>query len=67
MRMKNPESHFWDKYINKSSAYRLKPVVAQCYVRHIEDYIKHHDGLRLRGHTLNEITAYIDLIGRNKY
>jgi len=64
--MKNSESRFWDKYIDKSSAYGLKPVVVRWYVRHVEDYIKHHDGLRLRDHTSNEITAYIDLMGRNK-
>jgi len=64
--MENSESRFWDKYIEKSKAYDLKPVVVQWYVRHVETYIKHYDALRLKQHTPNEITAYIDLIGRNR-
>jgi hypothetical protein len=64
--MESSESRFWDNYIEKLKAYNLKPVVIQWHVRHVEAYIKHYDGLRLKLHTANEITTYIDFISRNK-
>ncbi len=64
--MKNIEARFWDKYIEKSTGYGLKPVVVRWYVWHVESYIKHYDGLRLMLHTPTEITSYIDLLGRDQ-
>ena len=52
-------SRFWDKYILKTKSYKIKPSSAKWYVRHAENYIKFHQGNRLRSHTGEEINQYL--------
>jgi hypothetical protein len=35
---------FWDKYINQLAVRRIKPEQHRWYVKHVENYIKAHDG-----------------------
>ena len=53
-------ARFWDNYIEKTKAYLRNPANARWYVKHIENYIKSNEGLRLRDHTGQEITNYLN-------
>lgn len=59
-------SRFWDKYIQKTIAYNLKPGVARWYVRHAEAYIKAHKGIKLAEHSVENVEQYLKVKGRNK-
>ena len=61
------ESLFWDKYISKTKAYRIKATAARWYVRHAERYIKAHANLRLAQHSVSQMEKYIREKGRNSY
>ena len=61
------ESLFWDKYISKTKAYRIKSTAARWYVRHAERYIKAHANLRLAQHSASQMEKYIREKGRNSY
>jgi integron integrase len=52
-------SRFWDKYILKTNSYKIKPSSAKWYVRHAENYIKFHQGNRLRHHIPDNINQYL--------
>lgn len=58
-------SHFWDKYIAKTARYGIKPSAAIWYVRHVENYIKHHKTRRLKHHTAYDVEKYLKVKGRN--
>ena len=58
-------SRFWDKFINKTKAYNLKPGVDRWYVRHAEAYIKAHPNIRLAQHTALNVEQYLKVKGRN--
>jgi hypothetical protein len=45
-------SRFWDKYIEKTVRYKIKPSAAKWYVHHVENYIKHHKSKRLKHLTM---------------
>ena len=49
------ESLFWDNYISKTKAYRIKSTAARWYVRHAERYIKAHANLRLAQHSASQM------------
>lgn len=51
-------SHFWDKYIEKTKSYKLKPGVDRWYVRHAEAYIKYHQGIKLVAHQPHHVESF---------
>lgn len=57
-------SRFWEKYIEKTKRYRIKPDVVRWYVKHAELYIKSHES-RLNSHTVLDVDKYINEKGRN--
>ncbi|HHJ35079.1 MAG TPA: integron integrase [Gammaproteobacteria bacterium] len=57
-------SRFWEKYIDKTKCYGVKPDVVRWYVKHAERYIKAHDS-RLSIHTVQDIDKYLQEKGRN--
>ena len=59
------ESRFWDKFIDKTTSYNIKPEVARWYVRHAESYIKSHEK-RLASHSALDIENYLTCKGRNR-
>ena len=61
------ESPFWDKYISKTKAYRIKSATARWYVRHAEGYIRAHANLRLAQHSASQMEKYLRENGRNSY
>jgi integron integrase len=58
-------ARFWDKYIEKTRSYGVKPGVDRWYVRHVEAYIKAHRNLRLSQHSSQQIEKYLRDKGRN--
>lgn len=60
-------SRFWDNYILKTKAYRVKDASARWYVRNAERYIKDHQDLRLSLHTAEDLSNYLKDKGRNGY
>lgn len=60
-------SHFWENYINISKSYGAKQRALRWYVRHAEEYIKAHQGVRLSLHTPAMLEVYLRDKGRNKY
>jgi len=60
-------SRFWDNYILKTKAYRIKESSARWYVRNAERYIKDHHDLRLASHTAENLSDYLKDKGRNGY
>lgn len=57
-------SRFWDKYISKTKAYKLKPGVARWYVKHAEAYIKYHSDLKLINHKPEHVEKFLTHKGR---
>ena len=57
-------SRFWDNYINITKTYNVPPKSARWYVMHVERYIKAHPALRLALHTEQNVTSYLDDLGR---
>lgn len=53
-------AHFWDKFIAKTKIYGVKQHKVYWYVRHAEDYIKRFKGLRLSGHTAQQLEQYLN-------
>lgn len=58
-------SRFWDKYIEKTKAYRIKPTTIRWHVKHAETYIQAHSGRRLAEHTARDVESYLREKGRN--
>jgi hypothetical protein len=58
-------SRFWDKFIEKLSAYGVKPKLLRWYVRHAEQYIQAHPDRRLAAHARWDVQQYLDEKGRN--
>lgn len=61
---KDKVSRFWDKYLENTNRYHVPPKVARWYVKHVERYIKAHAGHRLAQHTAQDLTDYLDELGR---
>ena len=59
-------SRFWEKFIEKSKRYNIKPDVVRWYVKHAESYIRSHD-TRLSTHTARDIDKYLQKKGRNTH
>lgn len=58
-------SHFWNKYIEKTARYKIKPSSAKWYVRHVENYIKYHKSKRLKHHIPDDVDDYLKMKGRS--
>lgn len=58
-------SRFWDNYIEKTEAYRLKPSTIRWHVMHAEAYIRAHPDRRLATHTAADVENYLRAKGRN--
>lgn len=58
-------SRFWDNYIEKTEAYRLKPPTIRWHVMHAEAYIRAHPDRRLATHTAADVENYLRAKGRN--
>jgi len=61
--MVNSIAHFWVIYIEKSRAYGLKEHVIRWYVIRAEAYIKAHRDIKLKSHSAQLVTAYLQTIG----
>lgn len=57
-------SRYWEKIINKTKSYDIKPEVIRCYVHHTESCIKAHKS-KLALHTAQDVEKYINDKGRN--
>ena len=57
-------SHFWDIFIEKTKAYKLRPGTDRWYVKHAEAYIKFHDGIRLNQHQPTHIESFLNYKSR---
>ena len=57
-------SRFWDKYIEKTRRYNIRPDLARWYVIHTERYIKSHTN-KLSTHTPQTIDDYLLAAGRD--
>ncbi len=53
------ESLFWDNYISKTKAYRIKSATARWCVRHTESYIKADANFRLAQHSAAQKEKYL--------
>ncbi len=62
---KDKIARFWDKYIEKTVSYGIKPDVCRWYVKRCESYIKAHEPLRLAEHSPEVIHRYLEDLGRN--
>jgi len=61
--MKDIITHFWDKYIEKSKRYTTNDQVIRWYVIRVENYINAHPEHKLRTHTPQQLTSYLETIG----
>jgi len=59
--MTNPESRFWDNYIEKTMCYGVKPAATRWYVKRVEAYIKHYSGHKLVLHTASDVDNYLHM------
>jgi integron integrase len=57
-------ARFWDKFIDKTKSYGIKPQVARWYVRHAERYINSYEGIRLSEHTVRHMDDYLAEVSR---
>ena len=63
--MDNSVSHFWDKYILKTSSYGIKTAAGKKWaVRYAENYIKDHKNKRLALHVPEDVENYLKRKGR---
>ena len=59
-------SRFWDNFIEKTTAYHVKPTTARWYVKHAEAYIRAQAGKRLAEHIADDVTKYLEEKDRNE-
>lgn len=57
-------SRFWENYINKTISYGVPQRAVRWYVKHVEDYLKAHEGHHLNTHTLQDVQTYLFAKGR---
>ncbi len=58
-------SHFWEKYISKTTKYKIKAPAAKWYVRNAEVYIKTHKSKRIKYHTADDVNNYLKMKSRS--
>ncbi|MDH5632926.1 MAG: integron integrase [Gammaproteobacteria bacterium] len=54
---------FWDKYLILLGKNNIKPTAQRWYVRRVEQYIDHYQGVKLSTHTAEHVTDYFREIG----
>jgi len=52
-------SRFWEKFIEKTKIYGVKPASARWYVRHAEQYIQQHPTVKLALHNEDFVSEYL--------
>ena len=57
---------FWDKYIEKTKRYKLRPGACRWYVKHVESYIKFHEGMKLSSHQPEQVEAFLIYKSKHK-
>ena len=57
-------SRFWDNYVAKTRQYNIHANAVRWYVKHVERYIKAHPDQRLARHTAQNLSDYLDQLGR---
>lgn len=62
--IENAQAHFWEKYIDKTKRYGLKPNVSRWYVKRVEAYIKYYSGLKLMHHSASEVEKYLNMMSK---
>ncbi len=65
--MDDSVSRFWDKYISKTTSYKVPKKARQWYVRHVEVFIKTLKGKRLAVVSAADVEVYLEVIGRKRY
>ena len=63
--MDDSVSRFWDKYIEKTVSYNVPERARRWYVRHIESFIRAHEGRRINQLRASDIDTYLNSKGRN--
>ena len=58
-------ARFWDNYISKTNICNVADHEQRWYVKHVEAYIKAHPGRRLADTEPDNVTHYLEEIGRN--
>lgn len=58
-------AQFWDNYIRKLKYYDIKPGALRWHVKHVERYIKNHEGVRLSLHTQQHLENYLEKQAHN--
>ena len=56
---------FWDKYISKTATYKVPRGARRWYVKHVEAFIKDHSNRRLADIEADDLTSYLERLGRN--
>lgn len=58
-------ARFWDNFIEKTKKYGVKADALRWHVKHVEQYIKAHEGLSLAKHGREQVDAYLKNVLRN--
>ncbi|MCF6354590.1 MAG: hypothetical protein L3J26_05720 [Candidatus Polarisedimenticolaceae bacterium] len=62
---KRSASHFWDRFVAALLKQGIKENEARCCVEHAEQYIGAFPGKRLADHSVDDVTGYLESIGRD--
>ena len=54
-------TRFWDKFIEKTKDYGVKPASTRWYVIHAEQYIKHYPDVKLADHQASFVEKYLKM------
>jgi len=60
----DPVARFWDNYIEKTRPYKVPEKAIRWYVIRVEAYIEYHADLRLAQHSAEDVTKYLQELGR---
>ena len=65
---RTPETNrtFWDRYVAHMQAQGVKPTVVRWYVIRAEQYIRTVSQQRLADHTPQDVTVYLEKLGRSR-
>ena len=62
--MDDSTARFWNNYISETNTCNVPNHAQRWYVKHVEAYIKAHPGHRLADTEPDEVTKYLEKIGR---
>lgn len=60
------DSHFWDKFIEKTKRYPMKPGIERWHVRHAEAYIQYFKNTPLSSHSSHHVNDYLKQKARSR-